>query len=79
MHFNFHFTQIQVLWTLTFAALMVLLIVLLGRERIRRFPWFTASIVVLALRLLTSRLLFGKLPPMDALSEISSCWAICWR
>lgn len=69
MHFNFHFTQIQVLWTLTFAALMVLLIVLLGRERIRRFPWFTASIVVLALRLLTSRLLFGKLPQMT-LSEI---------
>jgi hypothetical protein len=69
MHFNFHFTQIQVLWTLTFAALLVLLIVLLGRERIRRFPWFTASIVVLALRLLTSRLLFGKLPQMT-LSQI---------
>ena len=69
MHFNFNFTAIQVLWTLTFAALLVLLVVLLGRERIRRFPWFTASIVLLALRLLTSRLLFGKLPQMT-LSEI---------
>jgi asparagine N-glycosylation enzyme membrane subunit Stt3 len=69
MHFNFHFSQIQVLWTLTFAALLVLLIVLLGRERIRRFPWFTASIVVLALRLLTHRLLFGKLPQIT-LNEI---------
>jgi hypothetical protein len=69
MHFNFHFTQIQVLWTLTLAALLVLLIVLLGRERIRRFPWFTASILLLALRLLMSRLLFGRLPQMT-LSEI---------
>jgi hypothetical protein len=69
MHFNFHFTAIQVLWTLTFAALLVLLIVLMGRERIRRYPWFTASIVLLSLRLLTSRLLFGKLPQMT-LSEV---------
>jgi hypothetical protein len=69
MHFNFHFTAIQILWTLTFAALLVLLIVLLGRERIRRFPWFTSSIVLLALRLLMSRLLFGKLSQM-ALTEI---------
>jgi hypothetical protein len=69
MHFNFNFTAIQIIWTLTFAALLVLLIVLLGRERIRRFPWFTASIVLLVLRLLTSKLLFGKLPQMT-LSEI---------
>ncbi len=69
MHFNFNFTAIQTIWTLTFAALLVLLIVLLGRERIQRFPWFTASIVLLALRLLTSKLLFGKLPQMT-LSEI---------
>jgi hypothetical protein len=69
MHFNFHFTAIQILWTLTFAALIVLLIVLMGRERIRRYPWFTASIFLLALRLLTSRLLFGRLAQMT-LSEI---------
>jgi hypothetical protein len=69
MHFDFHWTAIQILWTLTFAALLVLLIVLMGRERIRRYPWFTASILLLALRLLTSRLLFGRLAPMT-LSEI---------
>jgi hypothetical protein len=69
MHFSFNFTAIQILWTLTFAALLVLMIVLMGRERIRRYPWFTASIVLLSLRLLTSRLLFGKLPQIT-LSEV---------
>jgi hypothetical protein len=62
MHFNFDFSAVQVLWTLTFAALLVLLVVLQGRERARRFPWFTASIIVIALRLLTDRILRGKLP-----------------
>ena len=60
MHFNF--TTIQVLWTLTFAALLVLLVVLLGRDRMRRYPWFTTTIALMALRLLMSRLLFEKLP-----------------
>jgi hypothetical protein len=62
MHFNFNFTAVQVLWTVTFAALLVLLVVLLGRDRLRRYPWFTANIVLVALRLLASRLLYGKLP-----------------
>lgn len=62
MHLNFGFTAIQILWTLTFAALLVLLVVLLGRDRARRFKWFTASIVLVALRLLASRLLFGRMP-----------------
>ena len=62
MHFHFPFTTVQVMWTLTFAAHLVLLVVLLGRDRMARFPWFTASIVLVALRLLSSRLLFGKLP-----------------
>jgi hypothetical protein len=64
MHFDFHFTAVQVLWTLTFASLLVLLVVLMGRDRARRFPWFTASIVLVALRLLTNRLLHDKLPPL---------------
>jgi hypothetical protein len=64
MHFDFHFTAISVLWTLTFAALLVLLVVLMGRDRARRFPWFTTSIVLVALRLLTNRLLHDKLPPL---------------
>jgi hypothetical protein len=64
MHLNFNFTAVQVLWTLTFAAHLVLLVVLLGRERIRRFPWFTVAIVLVTLRLLISRLLFGRLPQL---------------
>jgi len=62
MHFDFHFTTVQILWTLTFAALLVLLVVLLGRDRVRRFPWFTAAMVMMALRLLAERLLFGRMP-----------------
>lgn len=64
MHLNFGFTTVQVLWTLTFAAVLVLLVVLLGRDRARRFPWFTVSIVLVALRLLASRMLFGRLAPI---------------
>lgn len=61
MHLNFSFSAVQTLWTLTFAALLVLMVVLLGRDRVRRFPWFTTAIVLTALRLLASRLLFGRL------------------
>jgi hypothetical protein len=61
MHFHFDFSAGQILWTLTFAAILVLLVVLLGRDRARRFPWFTASILLTALNLLASRLLFGRL------------------
>lgn len=61
---NFHFTAVQVLWTLTFAAHLVLLVVLMGRDRIKNFPWFTASVSLVALRLIASRLLFGRLPEL---------------
>ncbi len=64
MHFNFHFTAVQILWTLTFASLLVLLVVLYGRDRVRRFPWFTTSVSLVALRLLINRLLHDKLPPI---------------
>src|ERR1700694_3627018 len=64
MHFHFPFTAVQTLWTLTFAAHLVLLVVLMGRDRIARFPWFTASIVLVTLRLLSTRLLFGRMPQM---------------
>jgi len=60
MHFNFGFTAVQILWTLTFAALLVLLVVLLGRDRARRFPWFTASIAMMGLLLLTTELMLSK-------------------
>lgn len=62
MHFNFHFNTVQILWTSTFASLLVLLVVLQGRDRVRRFPWFTASIVMVALRLLANKLLINRLP-----------------
>lgn len=64
MHFHFPFDAGDILWTLTFAAHLVLLVVLLGRDRIARFPWFTTSVVVLALRILTIRLLVKRIPPM---------------
>jgi hypothetical protein len=64
MHLNFDFTAVQILWTLTFAAHLVLLVVLLGRDRARRFPWFTTTIALVALRLIASRLLFGRLPQL---------------
>jgi hypothetical protein len=64
MHPNFHFTAVQILWTFTFAAQLVLLVVLLGRDRIKRFPWFTLGIALMALRLLASRLLLNRLPPI---------------
>jgi len=61
MHPNFVFTARQILWTLTFAAQLVLLVVLLGRDRARRYPWFTFSIVLFALRLLAEVLLAGRM------------------
>ena len=64
MHLNFDFSAVQILWTLTFAAILVLLVVLLGRDRARTYPWFTASIVLMGLRLLASRLLYGRLAPI---------------
>ena len=82
MHFNFNFSANQVLWTLTFAGLLVLLVVLLGRDRVRRFPWFTAAMVMMALRMLASRLLFGRMAPIVssevflALADIASIIAL---
>jgi hypothetical protein len=64
MHLNFGWTTVQVLWTITFAALLVLLVVLLGRDRYKRFKWFTISIVLITFRLLASRLLYGKMAPI---------------
>ena len=64
MHLNFDFSAVQILWTLTFAAILVLLVVLLGRDRARIYPWFTVSIALMGLRLLASRLLYGRLAPI---------------
>ena len=64
MHFHFGLTAVQILWTLTLAALFVLLTVLVGRERVRRFPWFTAGIGLVTVRLIADRLLYGHLTPV---------------
>ena len=64
MHFHFPFSAGDILWTLTFAGYLVLLVVLMGRDRIARFPWFTISIVLAALRILSIRLLIRRLPEL---------------
>jgi hypothetical protein len=61
MHPHFEFPVRQVLWTLTFAAQLVLLVVLLGRDRARRYPWFTAVIALFALQLMAEVLLAGRM------------------
>ncbi len=64
MHFDFDFSSVQIIWTLTFAALLVLLVVLLGRDRARRFPWFTSAMVLMTVRMLASRLLSHRIAPV---------------
>ena len=51
----------RIIWTLTFAAQLVLLVVLLGRDRARRYPWFTAGIALTALHLMAEVLLTGRM------------------
>ena len=51
----------RVLWTLTFAAQLVLLVVLVGRDRARRYPWFTTGIALAALDLMANVLLQGRM------------------
>lgn len=82
MHFNFDFSTSQVLWTLTFAALLVLLVVLLGRDRVRRFPWFTTLMTLMALNRLAGRLLYHRISMVAsdwiflALADLSAIFAL---
>ena len=64
MHFNFDFSARQVLWTLEFAAQLILLVVLMGRDRMRRYPWFTTAMVLTTVRLMAEMLLVGRLAPL---------------
>jgi hypothetical protein len=65
LSFDFIIRQIalieRIIWTLTFAAQLVLLVVLVGRDRARRYPWFTTGIALLALRLMAEVLLSGRM------------------
>lgn len=76
MHFHFPFTAAAILWTLTFAAHLVLLVVLIGRERVSPFPWFTAGVAITAFRLLTERLLSNRLPRIQIIELILVTGAI---
>jgi hypothetical protein len=69
----------RVFWTLTFAAQLVLLVVLLGRDRARRYPWFTAGIALASLRLMAEVLLTGRmatLPLQEILLTLADLAAI---
>jgi hypothetical protein len=56
-----HWNTEQILWVLVLAAHLVLLIVLLGRDRTSRFPWFSAAIALSTVHLIADHLLNGKL------------------
>src|ERR1700679_617163 len=56
-----HLTVEQIVWALVLTGHLVLLVVLLGRDRISRFPWFTAAITVSTVHLIADHLLHGKL------------------
>jgi hypothetical protein len=56
-----HWNTEQILWALVLAAHLVLLIVLLGRDRVARFPWFSAVTVLSTVHLIADHLLHGKL------------------
>ena len=64
MHFHLDFSASNILWILSFAAELVLLVVLLGRDRARRFRWFTLYIALLALLLLINKLVLGRMAPV---------------
>ena len=69
MHPHFDFSARQILWTFTFASQLLLIVVLYGRDRARRFPFFTASAAVYAFRLLVEILLSGRMAalPLNAI------------
>lgn len=64
MPLNFAFNAAQTIWMVTFAAQLVLLVVLLGRDRARLFPFFTLCTILATFRWLASRLLFQRMSPV---------------
>jgi hypothetical protein len=56
MNFDFGISAVEVLWWLTLAELTVLLLILFWRGRQRRFPLFMASLFLVGLRSVLSRL-----------------------
>jgi len=76
MHFHFDFSANGILFTLTFAALLVLLVVLFGRDRSRSFPWFTAATAIMAIRMVASRVFIGRIPQMASNEVFLALWDI---
>jgi hypothetical protein len=83
LSFDFFARQIatieRIIWTLTYAAELVLLVVLVGRDRARRYPWFTAGIALYALRMMAEVLLSGrmaKLPLQEILITLGDLAAL---
>jgi hypothetical protein len=56
-----HWNAEQILWATVLAAHLVLLVVLLGKDRSSRFPWFTVATAFSAVHLIVDHLLNGKL------------------
>ena len=56
-----HVSLEQFLWATLLAAHLVLLVILLGRDRLARFSWFAVAVGLSAARLLADHLLHGKL------------------
>lgn len=63
-----HWNTEMILWVCVLAAHLVLMVVLLGRDRVGRFPWFTAATGLSAIRLIADHLLRGKL------TEVAFFW-----
>ena len=55
------FNQVQILWTLLFAGLLILLIVLYGRGLIERYRWFSSFVFLTSLDQLFNLLLLGRI------------------
>jgi hypothetical protein len=64
MPLNFAFNAAQIIWMVTFAAQLVLLVVLLGRDRAKLFPIFALCTILATFRWLASRLLFQRMSPV---------------
>ena len=64
MPFHLDFSTANVLWILSFACELVLLVVLLGRDRARHFRWFTLYVALLAVLLLVNKMVFGRMAPL---------------
>jgi hypothetical protein len=74
MHWNIE----QILWAVLLASHLVLLVVLLGRDRASRFPWFTAAIILSTLRLLADHLLNSKLTTLASYWQNFTGLALDW-